>query len=149
MNRTPRVQITLKPETRAIFSRLAAAQARPEAAVIAEFLEETAPALKNVVHVVEKAKNIVQRVGERERDRFALAEQHLLQLAAEAQSKLHGASAVLCQLDLDLGKRQPARGVAKAPPRSRVPVGVSEADPQRTNRGVNIKRKAPATRSKP
>lgn len=146
--RTPRVQITLKPATRAIFSRLSVAQERPEATIIAEFLDETAPALQNVVAVVERAKNIVSRVGQQERERFAVAESQLLQLMHESQAKLHAADSVIGQLSFDLGKiniapREPEAD-ALAPPQAPVE---RQPDPTGTNRGVNMKRKGTGARS--
>ena len=68
--RSPRIQITLKPEIRDIFQRLALAQSVPMATIIAEFLEEAAPALKKVARVVETAKDAVARAGRGERDRL-------------------------------------------------------------------------------
>lgn len=142
-SRTPRVQITLKPATRAIFARLAAAQERPEASIIAEFLDETAPALQNVVAVVERAKNIVSRVGQQERERFAVAESELLQLMHESQAKLHQADAVMGQLSLDLSKGEKgAKGGGARDARPARP-----PDPPDTNRGVNTKTRNTGTRS--
>ncbi len=142
-NRTPRVQITLKPDTRAIFVRLAAAQDRPEATIIAEFLDETAPALANVVDVIERAKNIVSRVGQQERERFAIAETQLLQHQHTAMSALAGVNASMLQLGLDLD-RAPVSEKAGLPRRSPVP----RPDPPDTNRGVNTKRGSNGTRAK-
>ena len=146
--RTPRVQITLKPATRAIFLRLSAAQDRPEATIIAEFLDETAPALQNVVAVVERAKNIVSKVGQQERERFAIAEAELLQHTHTALSALAGVDASMMQLDFDLNQAAPGtsqrhaaggRGTGSARP---------NPDPPDTNRGVNTKRRSNGTRSK-
>jgi hypothetical protein len=144
-SRTPRVQITLKPATRAIFARLSAAQERPEATIIAEFLDETAPALQNVVAVVERAKNIVSRVGQQERERFAVAESELLQLVHESEAKLHQADAVMGQLSLELGKRDGGTGerFRASPVRSRE----RHPDPPDTNRGVNTRKRNTGTRS--
>ena len=135
--RTPRVQITLRPETRAIFARLAQAQERPEATIISEFLDETAPALSNVISVVERAKNVIAKVGEKERERYAVAEAQLLQHTHTALSALAGTDAVFGQLGLDLGRATVAEK-AGLPRRARSP----SADPPDTNRGVNTKRRS-------
>lgn len=133
--RTPRIQLTLKPETRSIFERLAAAQERPIATIISEFLDETAPALQNVVTVVERAKNAVSRAGKQERERFAIAESQLLQHHHTAMSALHGADAAVGQLALDLGRSRSApHGVVSA---ARLRSAGRKPDPHDTNRGVN------------
>lgn len=133
--RTPRIQLTLKPEARSIFERLAAAQDRPIATIISEFLDETAPALQNVVSVVERAKHAVSRAGKQERERFAIAESQLLQHHHTAMSALHGADAAVGQLALDLGKSRSApRGVASV---ARLRSAGRKSDPPDTNRGVN------------
>ena len=129
--RTPRIQITLKPEARSIFERLSAAQDRPVATVIAEFLDETAPALQNVVDVVERAKNAVSRVGKEERERFAVAEAQLLQHQHTALSALAGVDAAMGQLSLDLDRKGRPGARFRAPPVR------SADDPPDTNRGVN------------
>lgn len=147
-SRTPRVQITLKPATRAIFSRLSAAQERPEATIIAEFLDETAPALQNVVAVVERAKNIVSKVGQQERERYAIAESQLLQIMHESQAKLHAADAVIGQLSFDLGKSKSAARAPVADALAPHPAtGKRQPDPTGTNRGVNTRKKSTGTRS--
>lgn len=139
--RTPRVQITLKPETRAIFARLSAAQDRPEATVIAEFLEETAPVLSNVVTVVERAKNAIQKAGMKERQSYAVAEAQLLQHQHTALSALAGFDATMTQLGLDLDPvhtkaRKAAVPGASSTRKGRLPVA-RRSDPLDTNRGVN------------
>lgn len=129
---TPRIQITLTAHTRVMFQRLAAAQDRPVASVIAEFLEETAPALQNVVRVVESAKDVVRRIGRQEREGFAVAEAELLQHQHAALSALSGAEAAIGQLSLNLQYAQAAEkaGLPRRPLAPRV-------DPQPSNRGVN------------
>jgi hypothetical protein len=147
--RTPRVQITLKPATRAIFSRLSAAQDRPEATLIAEFLDETAPALQNVVAVVERAKNIVSMVGQQERERYAVAESQLLEIMNDSLANLDKADTVISQLSLDLGKTRsasPSPGEQAGFPRLRSS-GKRQPDPTGTNRGVNMRKKSTGTRS--
>lgn len=133
--RTPRIQLTLKPEARSIFERLAAAQERPIATIISEFLDETAPALQNVVSVVERAKDAVSRAGKQERERFAIAESQLLQHHHTAISAMHGAEAAVGQLALDLGRMQSAQHAVASTARLRR--AVREFDPHDTNRGVN------------
>jgi hypothetical protein len=146
--RTPRVQITLKPATRAIFARLSAAQDRPEATIIAEFLDETAPALQNVVAVVERAKNIVSRVGQQERERFAIAESQLLQHQHTALSALAGMDASFGQLAFDLEKSRSAAPAPVADASAPHPVtGKRQPDPPDTNRGVNTRTRKTGTRS--
>lgn len=140
--RTPRVQITLKPETRAIFSRLAEAQERPEATIIAEFLDETAPALSNVVRVVQRAKNAIARVGQQERERFAHAESQLLQIAADSLRNVDRIDDVVNQYGLDLGEISGEKA-AEPPSRPNTPI----SDPPDTNRGVNTGRRGTARRS--
>lgn len=144
--RTPRVQITLSPATRAIFARLAAAQARPEATIISEFLDETAPALANVVKVVERAKNIVSTVGREERDRYAIAEAQLLQHAHTALSALAGADATMMQLGLHLGDSASLHGSDAGA--DGAGSYAARSDPPDTNRGVNTKRRSNGTGSK-
>lgn len=136
--RTPRIQITLKAEARSIFERLSAAQDRPVATIIAEFLDETAPALQNVVGVVERAKNAVSRVGKAERERFAVAEAQLLQHQHTALSALAGVDAAMGQLSLDLSRKKSAQTGGVAEPRAG-----SERDPPDTNRGVNTSTNKP------
>lgn len=114
--RSQRTQITLAPDTRAIFQRLAVAQERPLATIIAEFLDETAPALQNVVAVVERAKDAVSRVGREERERFAVAESQLLHHQHTALSALAGVDAALGQLSLDLHRSGRSGGGVSAPP---------------------------------
>lgn len=140
--RTPRIQITLKAEVRSIFQRLASAQGLPVATIIAEFLEETAPALQNVVRVVELAKDAVSRVGKEERDRFAIAEAEILQHQHTALAALSGVEASMLQLSFDLAGK--ANGKAQRPV-SALPSGaaLSVGDPTYTNRGVNMTTKAP------
>lgn len=136
--RTPRIQITLKPEARSIFERLSAAQDRPVATVIAEFLDETAPALQNVVDVVERAKNAVSRVGKEERERFAIAEAQLLQHQHTALSALAGVDAAMGQLSFDLSRKKSA-----SPSAASLRASTAERDPPDTNRGVNKDIKKP------
>jgi hypothetical protein len=137
--RTPRIQLTLKPEARSIFERLAAAQDRPLATIISEFLDETAPALQNVVAVVERAKNAVSRVGKEERERFAIAESQLLQHQHTALSALAGVDAAMGQLSFDLGKSKSAARAPVADALAPHPApGKRQPDPHDTNRGVNI-----------
>lgn len=136
--RTPRIQITLKPEARSIFERLSAAQDRPVATIIAEFLDETAPALQNVVAVVERAKDAVSRVGREERERFAIAEAQLLQHQHAAMSAFCGVDAAMGQLALDLGQKGRPGVRFRASPVRR------PDDPPDTNRGVNTSTKKPS-----
>lgn len=146
--RTPRVQITLKPATRAIFSRLSAAQDRPEATIIAEFLDEAAPALQNVVAVVERAKNIVVKVGQQERERYAVAESQLLEIMNDSLANLQQADTVIAQLSLDLGKSKSASRAPVARASAPHPVtGTRQPDPTGTNRGVNTIKKSTGIRS--
>lgn len=140
--RTPRVQITLKPETRAIFSRLAEAQERPEATIISEFLDETAPALSNVVRVVQRAKNAIARAGQLERERFAQAESELLQIASDSLKNVGRMEDVVTQYGLELGDGSVDKA---AQPRSRPKP--PKSDPPDTNRGVNTGRRSTARRS--
>jgi hypothetical protein len=134
--RAPRIQITLQPDTRSIFIRLAAAQDRPVASVIAEFLEETAPALSNVVRVVESAKNAVRRTGACEREKWQAAEAQLLHNVHQATSALHSTEATLRQFELDVSPPRASRDAA--PPRR---AARARIDPTSTNRGVNKTRK--------
>lgn len=131
--RSRRIQITLGADSRAIFQRLAKAQKRPLATLVAEFLDETAPALQNVVDVVERATNAISRVGKEERERFAVAEAQLLQHHHTALSALSGVDSVMGQLALDLERRESAQTRGVAEPRAR-----SERDPPPSNRGVNM-----------
>ena len=134
--RSRRIQITLGDDSRAIFQRLAKAQKRPLATLVAEFLDETAPALQNVVDVVEKATNAISRVGKEERERFAVAEAELLQHHHAAVSAMTGAQGVVDQLVLDLGRKDsaPREVVSEARLRS----AVRRPDPPPSNRGVNM-----------
>jgi hypothetical protein len=137
--RTPRIQLTLKPEARSIFERLAAAQDRPVATIISEFLDETAPALQNVVAVVERAKNALSRVGKEERERFAIAESQLLQHQHTALSALAGVDAAMGQLSFDLDRQRSASAAARACDSSQsTRTRKRQPDPHDTNRGVNI-----------
>ena len=139
--RTPRIQITLKPEVREIFQRLASAQDVPVATIIAEFLAETAPALQNVLRVVELAKGAVARVGKEERDRFAIAEAELLQHQHTALSALAGVEACMAQLNFDLAGKSKGDASAKTP--TAASATRPDLDPTYTNRGVNMTTKAP------
>lgn len=135
--RSRRIQITLGADSRAIFQRLAKAQKRPLATLVAEFLDETAPALQNVVDVVERATNVISRVGKEERERFAVAEAQLLQHQHTALSALAGMDATFGQLSLDLERKKSAPTVGVAQPRAQ-----AERDPPPSNRGVNMTKKS-------
>lgn len=135
--RTARVQITLAPEVLTIFRRISIAQKRPMTKIIAEFLGETAPALQNVLHVVEMAANAVKTVGKNEREAFQVAEAELLQHASNAMAALDGVESTFAQLALELGGN-PAQSAAPAAGAQML----SPQTPQRTNRGVNSGKKS-------
>lgn len=142
MQRSSRIQITLSEQSRGIFQRLAKAQKRPLATLVAQFLDETAPALQNVVDVVEMATNAISRVGKEERERFAVAEAELLQHQHTALSALAGVESVMSQLSLDLA----GKAGGKVPsPVSALPSGsaLSDRNPHCSNRGVNKTKLAP------
>ena len=134
--RTPRTYITLTPESRAVFVRLAAAQRRPVATLIAELLHEMAPVWANVVPVVERAVEVIKRTGQRERDMYAKAEADLLQHMNAALGVLSSTEQTISQLDLDLAGASHSRKSALA---SSMPsLSAMPTDPPDTNRGVNI-----------
>lgn len=84
----PRVQVTLDPQTHAVFERLAALQNRTRGAVIAELLDSVAPALTRTIALLEAAAEAPNDVKKGFRAAVEASHQELVALTGDASKQL-------------------------------------------------------------